>query len=242
MNTYLGLHARYYDVVYADKPYAEEARFVAEFLREGSLLDVACGTGRHAEAFAELGFEVTALDYNPELLELGRERAPQVRFVEADMTDLGLGERFDAVTCLFDSIGYPLTDDGVVAALAGLHRHLTPGGAAVVEFLHAPAMKAARSPVRVARYELPDGGELVRIAESRLDPDSLVMEVDYELIRLDGAGGYERSRERQSNRAFEVGEMERLVKAGGFDRVEFVPAYASGEIGEDTWHVLAVAT
>ena len=38
MNTYAGLHARYYDVVYADKPYGEEARFVDSLLREAGIV------------------------------------------------------------------------------------------------------------------------------------------------------------------------------------------------------------
>ena len=70
MNSYTGLHARLYDTIYATKPYADEARFVARARRRGGrrLLDVACGTGRHALAFADLGYDVTASDLNDELL------------------------------------------------------------------------------------------------------------------------------------------------------------------------------
>jgi len=47
MNTYAGLHARYYDVVYGEKAYVHEARFVDSLIRDsgterGRLLDVAC--------------------------------------------------------------------------------------------------------------------------------------------------------------------------------------------------------
>ena len=73
---------------------------------------------------------------------------------------------FDAVTCLFDSIGYPQDNDGVVAALGGHAAHLAPSGALAVEFLHAPALLAHADPVRVRRWELPDGGELLRVSET----------------------------------------------------------------------------
>ncbi len=88
MNSYTGLHARVYDEIYAEKPYAEEARFVHELAGApgGKLLDVACGTGRHALAFADLGYEVTATDINDELLDAGRAAAgDRVRFVQGDM-------------------------------------------------------------------------------------------------------------------------------------------------------------
>jgi ubiquinone/menaquinone biosynthesis C-methylase UbiE len=247
LNTYEGLHARFYDVVYAGKPYAEEARFVADELaregvRGGQLLDVACGSGRHAGEFGKLGFEVTGLDYSPDLLMLAREREG-IEVVEQDMRELDLGDaRFDAVTCLFDSIGYPQSNDGVVAALAGMRRHLADGGAAAIEFLHTPPMLATSSPVRVRRFETPGGGTLLRISETEIDALANVMHVAYDIVLLEADGTFQRAAERQSNRFFGVEEMRALIGVAGFGEVRFVPAYEpGGEIGGETFHVLAVA-
>jgi SAM-dependent methyltransferase len=239
-NTFRGLHARHYDLIYAQKPYAEEARFVHELIgaRPGRLLDVACGTGRHAREFAALGWDVTGVDYSPDLLELARD----LEVHRQDMRKLDLpGQPFDAVTCLFDSIGYPQDDDGIVAALTGMRGHLAPGGRVAVEFLHGPALLASADPVRVRRFELPDGGTLVRISETTLDEVALVMHVDYEVIELGPGGSYERDTERQSNRFFAVDEMRALMELAGLRVERFVPAYADGEIGADTFHVMALA-
>ena len=52
--SYKGRHAELYDLFYEEKPYAEEAAFVADCLRQFGhatprrLLELACGTGRHA--------------------------------------------------------------------------------------------------------------------------------------------------------------------------------------------------
>jgi SAM-dependent methyltransferase len=237
-NTFQGLHARHYDLIYATKPYADEARFVHDLLggAPGRLLDVACGSGRHARELAKLGWEVTGVDYSADLLE----HAHGFQAHQQDMRELDVpGEPFDAVTCLFDSIGYPQEDEGVVAALAGMRRHLAPGGRVAVEFLHAPALLANADPVRVRRFELPDGGTLVRISETKLR-DS-VMHVSYEVIELRPDGSYERETEPQSNRFFAVEEMRGLMELAGLGAVRFVPAYADGEIGADTFHVIALA-
>ena len=88
MSSYLGLHAAVYDRIYADKPYEDETQFVHDIVgaRGRALLDVACGTGRHALAFTDLGYEVTGVDVNPELLAVARESAGgRVRFVQGDM-------------------------------------------------------------------------------------------------------------------------------------------------------------
>jgi SAM-dependent methyltransferase len=241
-NTFQGLHARHYDLIYAGKPYAEEARFVHDLLggEPGRLLDVACGSGRHAREFAALGWEVVGVDYSADLLE--HASAAGIEVHEQDMRSLDVpGDAFDAATCLFDSIGYPQDDEGVVAALAGMRRHLAPGGRVAVEFLHAPALLAGADPVRVRRFELPDGGTLLRVSETELDRTANVMHVSYEVIALRPDGSYERETERQSNRFFGVDEMRALMASGGLRAERFVPAYGDGEIGPDTFHVIAVA-
>jgi SAM-dependent methyltransferase len=249
MNTYTGLHARHYDVVYADKPYASEAGFVDSLLQEagvprGRLLDLACGTGRHSREFAALGWEVTGVDYSEALLERARVNAPDTRLVLQDMRELDLpGESFDAITCLFDSIGYPLDDAGVVAALTSAAGHLAPGGAFVAEFLHAPAMLTDAAPVRVREFAISDDAKLIRISRTRLDEDRGVMEVEFELIELHDDGTYERWLESQSNRFFAPDEMQKLLDKAGLRAEQFVPAYdEAGRIGDTTFHVIVLAT
>ena len=109
-------------------------------------MDVACGSGRHAREFAALGWEVTGVDYSPDLL--ARARAAGIAVHEQDMRTLDVpGAPFDAITCLFDSIGYPQDNAGIVATFAGMARHVAPDGRVAVEFLHAPAMLASADPV-----------------------------------------------------------------------------------------------
>ena len=238
-NTFQGLHARHYDLIYAAKPYAEEARFVHDLLgaRPGRLLDVACGSGRHAREFVALGWEVTGADYSAELLEHAAAAGIEVNV--QDMRQLHVpGAPFDAVTCLFDSIGYPQDNDGVVATLDGMRRH---GRRVAVEFLHAPAMLAHADPVRVRRWALPDGGELLRVSETEIDAAAMTMHVSYDVVELRADGGYARERERQSNRFFAVEEMRALMGLAGLRVGRFVPAYEDGEIGADTFHVIALA-
>jgi SAM-dependent methyltransferase len=243
-NTFQGLHARHYDLIYAAKPYADESRFVHDLLggEPGRLLDVACGSGRHAVEFARLGWQVSGVDYSPELLERARAASDEIEFYEQDMRQLDVpGDPFHGITCLFDSIGYPQDNDGVVATLAGMARHLAPAGRVAVEFLHAPAMLAHADPVRVRRWELPGGGELLRVSETDIDAAAMTMEVSYELVELAGDGSYKQAKERQSNRFFAVEEMRALLELAGLRAERFVPAYEDGNIGPDTFHVIAVA-
>ena len=131
--------AEYYDVIYgALKDYAAEVAQVTGLLRPlnpqcRTVLDVGCGTGEHARRLAAEGFVVDGLDIEPVFVRIASSKHPRGRFVVADMSDFHLPSRYDAVLCLFSSIGYLVTLDRVTRALACFREHLAPGGVALVE-------------------------------------------------------------------------------------------------------------
>lgn len=248
-NTYYGLHARYYDEFYSEKPYADEARFVdaqlvAKVGRRGELLDVACGTGRHALEFAALGWTATGIDISPELIALAQERDTEVEFQEHDMAEFELGRRFTAVTCLFDSIGYPQTNEAIVASLQCMANHLTPDGVVAVEFLHAATALLHNHPVKVRRRKTDDGGRILRISETSIDARRSVMAIDYELWKSHPAGSEQETwSERQFRRFFTVEEMRSLMMSAGLTSSAFLPAFSVADaITASTWRVLGLAT
>jgi SAM-dependent methyltransferase len=130
--------AHIYDAIYASiRDYPQEAAELDRLIqarRPGarSLLDVACGTGMHLEQLAEK-YEAEGLDADPEMLAVARARLPSTVFHEGDMASFDLGKRFDAVVCMFSSIGYAKTEERLRAAIASMARHLEPGGVLVVE-------------------------------------------------------------------------------------------------------------
>jgi SAM-dependent methyltransferase len=129
--------ARFYDAIYSFKDYAAESIEVQDLIRARNpeaqtLLDVACGTGLHLQHLAG-AFDVTGIDLDPELLKIARERIPEVPLHEGDMRTFDLGERFDAITCLFSSIGYVGGPDELSRTFERFAEHLDPGGVVVVE-------------------------------------------------------------------------------------------------------------
>lgn len=127
-----------YDAIYAWKDYRAEVDTLLSIIRDRApaartLLDVACGTGKHLDLLRE-HYEVEGIDVDPEMIAIAGERlGPEVPLHVADMVDLDLSRTFDVVTCLFSSIGYVGTVERLNRALASLARHLDPGGLLVVE-------------------------------------------------------------------------------------------------------------
>ena len=241
-------YAVLYDELYRDKDYEAEAGFVDERLvahlgGRGSLVDVACGTRRHALALAAKGWDVVGVDLSEGMLARAAERASvagtSIDFARQDMRSLDIGRSFDAAVCLFDSIGYARDPDGVRSALEGMHRHLNSDGLLMLELWNAPAMLHGFEPVRIKRLDMP-GARVVRISETSVDESEQVAEVHYELLLLRADGTFESSEELQACRFFTHAEMERYLVDGGFAPLEWYGGYG-GPVSDDAFHLVVVA-
>jgi ubiquinone/menaquinone biosynthesis C-methylase UbiE len=130
--------AKHYDLLYSWKDYKKEVEILRELIRTHKtspgtdLLELACGTGKHAELLQD-DFSIVAADLNEDMLRIARARCRRVSFVRADMVSFELGRQFDVVLCLFSSIGYVRTRARLKKTLANFARHLKAGGVAIIE-------------------------------------------------------------------------------------------------------------
>jgi SAM-dependent methyltransferase len=98
-------------------------------LKGDRLLDVACGTGKSFIPMLSRGWEVTASDISPAMVELARAKVGEaVDLSVADMRDLPDFGQFDLVWCLDDAVNYLLSGEELEQALSGMRRNLGPGG------------------------------------------------------------------------------------------------------------------
>lgn len=63
----------------------------------GDLLELACGTGIWTRRLVARAASVTAVDAAPEMIEIARRRAPQARFVRADIFNWQAPRRYDTI-------------------------------------------------------------------------------------------------------------------------------------------------
>ena len=101
-----------------------------------TILDLACGFGRHANRLAALGHQVTGIDLMPGFLEIARrnaaEKGVQVIYQQGDMRQLSFIEMFDRVMMLFTTFGY-FEDEDNLLVLKNVARALKPGGSLVFD-------------------------------------------------------------------------------------------------------------
>jgi len=135
-------YAQTYDESVPDWPgeidfYQEMA---AEVKRQGgTVLEIACGTGRVAIRLAQNGVQVVGLDLSPQMLAVARQKSvglANMRWVQGDMRSFALGEAFDLVLIPGHAFQNLNTAQDQVACLECIKRHLRPGGLLVVHLDH----------------------------------------------------------------------------------------------------------
>ncbi|GAB6126611.1 class I SAM-dependent DNA methyltransferase [Humidesulfovibrio idahonensis] len=218
-------YARYYDLLYRDKDYQGEARYVhgliqAQHPGAQTLLDLGCGTGGHAFPLAELGYAVTGVDLSEVSLGLAKAKLAarkdaRVEFLHGDIRTLRLGRRYDVVAALFHVLSYQTSAEDLRQTLATAREHLAPGGLFLFDFWHGPGVLSDPPKVAVKRLQ-GEGLAVTRIAEPTMHPARNVVDVHFTLFAHDTVRDHiSQTTEVHSMRYFFDMELrERLAEAG----------------------------
>ena len=125
----------FYDAVMDDPgPRADRViEWIDRYVPEArSLLELGCGTGSILARLTNVP-SLTGLDRSAEMLAVARAKVTGARFVEGDMASFSLGERFDVVICVFDSLNHLMAFSDWRSTFAAVHEHLADGGLFILD-------------------------------------------------------------------------------------------------------------
>lgn len=133
----------YYHILYKDRDHREAALFMNSLTnhlnlkKNDTILDLACGRGRHSKYLYRQGFDVTAVDLSVESIEYAKQyEKPRLHFEVHDMC-LPYPKKFDAVFNLFTSFGYFENEIDNLRTIKAIKAELKPSGHGVIDFLNA---------------------------------------------------------------------------------------------------------
>lgn len=198
---------------------AGEVDFVERELgadRSKRILDIGCGTGRHAIELARRGYRVTGVDLSEAQLRLAREKAAQagveVEFQRRDATEPHFREEFDAAV-MFCEGAFSLmeTDAKNHAVLRHAGTALRPGGKLMLTTLN------VLFPLFHSVKEFLDAGA-AGTAIDKLTFDLMTFRERAELTFTDDAG--ESHTVETNERYYAPSEMRWLLETAGFAKVE----------------------
>lgn len=113
-----------------------------DFNKSSQILDIGCGTGRHAIELAKRGYHVTGVDLSENQLNRASEKASSagvhVTFIQKDACNLDFDQNFELAIMICEG-AFPLmeTDEKNFMILQGAYRALKPGGKLIFTTLSA---------------------------------------------------------------------------------------------------------
>ncbi len=129
----MGIYAKFaafYDELMGDRTETVDqirAYLVKHLPTATSVLELGCGTGVLL-AGLEGDLTVAGVDQSPEMLAIAGRRLPGAMLVQADMTKFSLGQRFDVVICMFDTLNHLPRFDDWTELFKRADEHLVEGG------------------------------------------------------------------------------------------------------------------
>lgn len=190
MNKFGDLYSQYYDLLYSDKDYQSEVSYIDSLIKSNSqgaknLLDMGCGTGKHAELFCEKGYRVHGIDLSEDMLKVAEQRRQgkedSLSFSQSNITELNLTKKFDVVVSLFHVMSYQNSNKELAKAIEIAKKHLNDDGLFIFDFWYGPAVLRDLPTTRVKRLEN-ENIKVTRLAEPVLYAQKNIVDVNYDVF------------------------------------------------------------
>lgn len=196
-----------------DQQIGKECDFIEESLgvaRGAMVLDLACGTGRHAIELVRRGYQVAGYDLSLPMLaraaEEAEERGQTLNFVQGDMRDMVYEEMFDGIYSWNTSFGF-FEEEKNAQVIARVHRALKKGGQFLLDVVNRDFI--GRQAPSLVWFE---GDGCICMDEMSIDWITSRMRVKRTMMLDDG-----RTREIEySLRLYALHELGRLLHEHGF--------------------------
>jgi trans-aconitate methyltransferase len=229
------LVARFYEIEF--EPHQGDVAYFERVLGPGRLLVLGCGTGRVARPLAA-GRSVVGLDRSAPMLQIARQKAPHVDWVEGDMRDFALGA-FAEVLIPNASFAFLTSRADQAACLGSCRRALPDGGRLLIDVPMPDVTRwgEAHTPEKTAFEGQLDGRHVKRTREVRRSIARQRLEL-LDRYYVDGA------RVADSLLVLRVtlpGEMEWMLESAGFYVDEIVGDYSGGSLKDHSPRLLVHA-
>jgi ubiquinone/menaquinone biosynthesis C-methylase UbiE len=201
-----------------------------------SVLDLACGPGRHVIGFAEQNIETTGVDLSAYLLNQAANLIDQKQLsatlVHSDLLSYQPTKKFDLITNLFTSFGYysKPTDNQMV--LNNAYQWLNQRGTLVIDTFGKEQVAHAIEPVHCTEYE---NGDL-RFERPVLVENMSLYANEWVLVRGDKAYRWE-----YEHFVYTPIELTTMLNKAGFKKVEIYGSFEQDDYDLSAERLIAIA-
>lgn len=222
--------AQVYDRFMDNVPYEQWAAYIRSLLRErqindGLIVDLGCGTGTLTDLLANAGYDMIGIDGSIQMLEIAREKRPDLLFLNQDIRSFELYGTVRAIVSVCDCMNYILDPKDLQDVFSWVNNYLDPGGVFIFDLNTPYKYRHMLGEQTFAE----DREDCSFIWENSYDEAEKINEYALTLFIRDGVGEemsspngqgiYRKFKEYHYQRCYEPEEVTRLLEAAGL-RVE----------------------
>jgi SAM-dependent methyltransferase len=249
MSQFGDLYSKYYDLLYYEKDYENEAKYVDKLIKScmpnaKTILDMGCGTGKHASFFCDMGYVVLGVDLSESMLKIAQKRCigreDKLSFIQSNIAEIDLKKKYDVVVSLFHVMSYQNSNVDLVKALQSAMKHLNSGGIFIFDFWYGPAVLTDLPATRVKRLEN-DLIKITRIAEPHLNVEEGIVDVNFDIfIENKATSEVIQKKELHKMRYLFDTELEFICEKVGFEILNKYDWMVTSRPTSNSWNVVWV--
>ena len=246
-------YSQYYDLIYRDKNYPEEVRFVEKILKKFSkkkttnIISLGCGSGNHDIILAKKGYRIFGIDKSETMLSIFQEKIVKsglkgkISLAKADVAKFKTPHKFDCALSLFNVVGYQTENESFEGMLKSINRSLTKGGLLMFDCWHAPAVLKDKPTDRVKEINVGER-KIIRITKSELDITKNIIAITFKVLEIVNSKIKEAITETHLMRYWSIPELTYFLGKSGF-RIEKVCNFLNlkSSASDDKWDIFIVA-
>ena len=233
--------ATYYDLLYKNKNYKDEAKYIKNLLLKNNLsgnqiLEFGSGTGIHASLLAKEGFKIFGIERSASMINKA-VKCSGFECQKGDIKKTYLDKKFNAVISIFHVVSYQTSNNDVTNLLNNASKHLNKGGLFLFDVWYTPAVLSQKPETRIRRIE-DENFYITRIAEPEILFNKNIVNVNYTIYIQDKkTSAYTSFKEIHPMRHFSIPEIDLSCAQTNFEIISTEEWLTGFEPSEKTWGV-----
>jgi len=240
MSSNFNIYSKYYNLLYADKDYNSEAKYISECIQAElpgakSILEFGSGTGTCGLILKNMGYDIFGVELSSHMTEQALANGFPCR--QGDITSFEINNKFDCVISLFHVISYLSDNSSLEKAFMNAANCLNTDGLFIFDVWYSPAVYSQKPESRIKHVENEEI-KVIRIAEPIMRLNENIVDVKYTVLVKDKINNkWEEFAEVHPMRHFSLPEISLLAKHTGFDIIKAEEFLTREKPSAKTWGV-----
>jgi SAM-dependent methyltransferase len=183
-------YSQIYDLLYKSKDYKKETEYLNKLIKKNykqkikNILDIGCGTGKHASLLADKGYQLHGVDMSPQMISIAKKNLKEKKnllFSLSNISNLKLKKKFDVIISVFHVMSYQTKNNELIKAFEIVKKHLISGGIFIFDFWYGPAVLTDLPVNSIKKIRYKDM-KISRFGKPYLKPEANTIDMKYSIF------------------------------------------------------------